>query len=228
VTGLVLLQGGGEFSLGCRAMDKAFLERTDAPVVVTALASAVGGQYRAASDNGVRHLRALGASDAVVAPDVRENTAEALAVLRGARTIVLPGGSPSRLLTSLSASPVGALIVDLVKDGGAVLGASAGAMLLGEWTLLPEKRGPVGLAVVRGLGIVPGVIVVPHWSGGSSRADWLRSIKDGVPAGVEVLGLPEESGVLVEDGVLTAVGQTPTTLVTQERDLPLGESWRVP
>jgi cyanophycinase-like exopeptidase len=227
VTGLVLLQGGGEFSLDCRAMDKAFLERTVGPVVVTALASELGGQYRAASDNGVRHLRALGA-EATVAPDVREHAAQALAVLRTARTIVLPGGSPSRLLTSLSSSPVGALIADLVADGGAVLGASAGAMVLAEWTVLPEKRGPAGLAVARGLGVVPGVIVVPHWSGGSSRADWLRSIKDAVPAGTEVLGLPEESGVLVEDGVLTSVGQTATTLVSQERDLPLGESWRVP
>jgi cyanophycinase-like exopeptidase len=228
VTGLVLLQGGGEFSLDCRAMDKAFLERTDGPVVVTALASELGRQYRAASENGLAHLRALGASGAVVAPDVREHSDEALAVLRQARVIVLPGGSPSRLLTSLSETPVGALVVELVADGGAVLGASAGAMLLGDWTVLPEQRGPTGLAVVRGLGVVPGVIVVPHWSGGSSRSDWLRAIKDGVPADVEVLGLPEESGVVVENGVLTSVGKTPTTLVSQKRDLPLGESWRVP
>ncbi len=227
MTGLVCLQGGGEFSAGCRGMDKAVLARVEGPVVVTALASEQGGQYQAAAGHGVAHLRALGA-DAVAAPDVREHPAEALAVLRTARLVVLPGGSPSRLLTALLSTPVGELLAALVADGGGLLGASAGAMVLGSWTVLPDRPGPGGLAVVEGLGIVPGVLVVPHWSGGSSRADWLRAVRDGTPAGLTVLGLPEESGVLVEDGELTALGQTPTTLVHQERELPLGQTWRLP
>ena len=222
------LQGGGEFSLGCRAMDKALLERADGPVVVTALAAQVGRDYRTATDDGVSHFRALGGSEVVAALDVRESPVEALAALRTARLLVIPGGSPSRLLTALSTSAVGALVADLLADGGTVLGASAGAMVLGTWTVLPDRRGPGAMAVAPGLGLVPGVLVVPHWSGGSSRGDWLRAIKDGVPEDITVLGLPEESGVFVEEGVLTAVGALPTRLVTEERDLPLGESWRVP
>jgi cyanophycinase-like exopeptidase len=221
----VLLEGGGEFSPGCRAMDKALLDRVDGPVVVTALAAEVGGDYRTATANGVSHFRALGASDVLAAPDVREDAAEALRVLRTARLLVLPGGSPSRLLTALVASPVGQLVRDLLEAGGSVMGASAGAMVLCPWTVLPDRRGPAGLAVARGLGVVPGVLVVPHWSGGSSRGDWLRAVKEGVPSDVHVLGLPEESGVLVEDGVLTAVGRLPTRLVGEDRDLPVGESW---
>jgi hypothetical protein len=107
------------------------------------------------------------------------------------------------------------------------MGASAGAMVLCAWTVLPDRRGPTGLAVAPGLGVVPGALVIPHWSGGSSRGDWLRAIKDSVPDDITVLGLPEESGVFVEDGVVTAVGQLPTRLWTEERDLPLGDSWRV-
>jgi cyanophycinase len=221
----VCLQGGGEFSPGCRAMDKALLERADGPVVITALAAESGHDYRIAVDNGVRHFRALGSSDVVAAPDVREQPSEALQVLRAARVVVLPGGSPARLLTALIASPVGRLVQDLLADGGAVMGASAGAMVLCDWTVLPERRGPTGLAVARGLGVVPGVVVVPHWSGGSSRRDWLRAISDGVPDEVHVLGLPEESGVFVDAGAFTTVGQAPTTIVDEERELPVGQSW---
>jgi len=206
-------------------MDKSLLEHVDGPIVVAALAAEVGSDYRTAAANGVAHFRALGASDVVAAPDVREEPPEALRVLRTARLLVLPGGSPSRLLTALTASPVGQLLRDLLEDGGSVMGASAGAMVLCPWTVLPDRRGPAGVGVARGLGLVPGVLVLPHWSGGSSRADWMRAVTEAVPADIRVLGLPEESGVLVEDGVLRAVGQLPTRLVREDRDLPVGESW---
>lgn len=221
----VCLQGGGEFGPGCRVMDKPLLDRADGPIVVTALAAEVGLDYRTASDNGVRHFRALGATDVVAAPDVREEPVEALRVLATARLLVLPGGSPSRLLTALTASPVGQLLADLLQSGGAVMGASAGAMVLCDWMVLPDRRGPQGMGLVRGVGLVPGLLVVPHWSGGSSRGDWLRAIKEGVPDDVHVLGLPEESGVVVGDRELTAVGKAATTMVRLERDLPVGETW---
>lgn len=207
-------------------MDKQLLERVDGPVVVTALAGAVGLDYRTATANGVSHFRAIGAAAVVGAPDVREQPAEALEVLRTARLLVLPGGSPSRLLTALQTTPVGRLVMDLLEAGGSVLGASAGAMVLCAWTVLPDRRGEQGrLGVARGLGVVPDLLVVPHWSGGSSRGDWLRTVREDVPAQVQVLGLPEESGVLVEEGRFTAVGQEATTMVSAARDLPLGESW---
>jgi cyanophycinase-like exopeptidase len=226
VTGLVCLQGGGEFSPGCRAMDLALLARVDGPVVVTALAGEVGRDYRTATANGVRHFRSLGA-DAVAAPDAREDPAGAVEALSAARLLVLPGGSPSRLLAALLGTPVGALVAALLADGGAVMGASAGAMVLCSWTVLPDRRGPGGPSVEAGLGLVEDLLVVPHWSGAPGRGDWLQAVEQGVPEGVHVLGLAEESGVMLEDGVITAVGQTRATLVGQQRDLPLGESWRV-
>ncbi len=221
------LQGGNEFAPGCRAMDTDLLRRAGGgPVVVTALAGAKGREYRTAGDNGVRHFRALGAADATVAPDVREDPDGALTALRTARLLVLPGGSPSRLLEALQSTPAGALLRELLDDGVVLMGSSAGAMVVCEWTVLPDRRGPKGTAVVRGLGLVPGLVVVPHWSGGSSRGEWLRAVDETVPSGVHVLGLPEESGVLVQDGELTAVGAGPTTVVTADRTLALGESWR--
>lgn len=222
---MLCLQGGAEFGEQCRAMDADLLVRAEGgPVVVSALAGAEGREYRVAGEHGVRHFSSLGAADVSVAPDVREDREAALAALRRARLLVLPGGSPSRLLDVLKATPVGDLVGELLADGVVVMGSSAGAMVLCAWTVLPDRRGPRGPAVVRGLGLVERLLVVPHWSGGSSRGEWLRAVDHAVPDDVQVVGLPEQSGVLVDGCALTAVGAQPTRLVTQERTLALGET----
>lgn len=223
-TGTVLLQGGGEFSPGCLPMDAELVGLVPGPVVVTALAGAPGREYDTANRNGVRHYRAAGADDVVAAPDVRSDPEGALAALSRARLLVLPGGSPARLLEALVSTPVGDLLRRLLAAGGGVMGSSAGAMVLGGWTVLPE-RGPV---VRPGLGVVPEVLVLPHWSGG--RADWLRAVDAAVPADTVVLGLPEESGVLVQGDAWTAVGRSPSRLLRPPAgsgaqdgvDLPVG------
>ncbi len=224
MTGPVCLQGGGEFSPGCRAMDAELVRRAGGRVVVSALAGTVGGDYRTATANGVRHFRAVGAADVVAAPDAREDPDGALVALASAQLLVLPGGSPSRLLSALQDTGAGQVVAERLDAGAVVMGSSAGAMVLGEWTVLPDRRGAAGMQVVRGLGLVPGVLVVPHWSGGSSRGDWLRAVEAGVPEDVVVLGIPEESGVLVDGNGLTAVGQAATTLVREQRRLELASA----
>ena len=224
---MLCLQGGAEFGPRCREMDAALLERADGgPVVVAALAGAPGAEYRTAGENGVRHFRALGARSAVVAPDAREDPGAALDALRTARLLVLPGGSPAGLLDALQSTPVGALVAELLADGAVVMGSSAGAMVLCEWTVLPDREGPHGPQVVRGLGLAPGLLVLPHWSGAGGRERWLQAVAQTVPAGVRALGLPEQSGVLVDDGALTAVGTSATWLVDEQRELPPGETRR--
>ena len=220
MSGLVCLQGGGEFSDGCREMDTLLLKRADGPVVVSALAGAVGREHDTANGNGVRHFRALGA-EVQAAPDVRTDPEGALAALRRARLLVLPGGSPSRLLGLLQTTGVGAVLRDLLASGGVVAGSSAGAMVLCGWTVRPD-RGP---DVVPGLGVVPGALVLPHWSGG--RSDWLSAVRAAVPAATLLLGIPEESGVLVDGPTLTGVGQAATALLGQDAVIGVGTSVRV-
>lgn len=217
MTGTVCLQGGGEFSAACRPMDAALVARAGGPVVVTALAGSPGLDYRTATANGVRHFEALGARQVVAAPDVREDPGGALAALRTARLLVLPGGSPARLLDALQSTAAGEVVSQLLVADGVVMGASAGAMVLCDWTVLPDR----GMQVVPGLGLVPDVVVVPHWSGG--RSDWLLAVDGAVPAGVSILGLPEESGVVVRGGQLRAVGRFATHLIREGRDLPVGQ-----
>jgi cyanophycinase-like exopeptidase len=226
VTGTVCLQGGGEFSTACRDMDAELVRLAGGRVVVTALAGQPGRDYDTATANGVRHFRALGASEVVAAADARHDPTGAVEAMRGARLIVLPGGSPSRLLTALRVTPVGALVAALIEDDGVVMGASAGAMVLCPWTVLPDHRTGGRFAVEPGLGLVGDLLVVPHWSGG--RADWLRSIESVAPATTCVLGIPEASGVLVQGKVVTAVGTAPTRLLREGREVAPGDTWRLP
>ena len=226
---MICLQGGAEFGPGGREMDGDLLRRAGGgPVVITALAGAPGREYRTAGDNGIRHFRGLGGQDVTVAPDAREDRQGALAALRAARLLVLPGGSPSRLLDALRSTGVGDLVAERLADGAVVMGSSAGAMVLCAWTVLPDRPGPSGgPAVEPGLGLVPDLLVLPHWSGPRGREPWLRAVDRAVPAGLPVLGLPEESGVLVEDGQLTAVGSAPTAVVSDGSELALGSTRRL-
>lgn len=220
------LQGGGEFSPACRDMDADLLRRAGGRVVVTALACSVGDDYRTATAHGVRHFRELGATDVVGAPDAREDAGKALAVIRTARLLVLPGGSPARLLEALEQVGAAGLIADLVADGVVVMGASAGAMVLCAWTVLPDRPSADGSpAVVPGLGLVPSTVVVPHWSPDADRPDWSAAIRRTAPPGTTVLGLAEESGVLVEGSTWTPVGRSPARLLDEPRELPLEQPW---
>ena len=227
MTGTICLQGGGEFSTGCREMDADLIRRAGGRIVVTALAGTKGADYRSATERGVQHFRDLGARDVVAAPDVRENLAGALTVLETARLIVLPGGSPSRLLAALTSTPVGQAIADLLAEEGVVMGASAGAMVLGTWTVLPDAAD--GMALANGLGLVGDLLVIPHWTGEAGRQDWLQLPQSKIPDTV-ILGIPEESGILLQDGVLTAVGRSGTTVLDmqaaqQRREFLPGQTW---
>lgn len=208
MSALLCLQGGAEFQPDCRPLDSAVLARLGSPrVVVTALAGAIGRDYATATANGVRWWQGLGAA-AEGAPDARTDEAAALAVLATADLVVLPGGSPSRLRSALLDTGVGALVSRRWRAGEcAVLGASAGAMLICSHTVLPDAS---GRPVVSGLGLLPRSLVLPHWTG---RSGWLAGVVASVPADTRVLGLPECSGIVVEGESWTALGTTASELV---------------
>lgn len=219
MAGLVCLQGGGEFSPACRDMDATLLGRAPGPVAVLALASRPGAEHDRAAAHGVSHFRRLGA-EAFAVPDPRQPGAregDAARALEAAGLVVLPGGSPSRLREALLATGLDEVLRGHVAAGGAVMGASAGAMVLGSWTVLPEE----GPSLAPGLGLAKGVVVVPHWHG--ARDDWLAVIGEGL-----VLGLPEESGVLIEHGQMTAVGVRDVRMIREEADLGVGHTQPAP
>lgn len=202
--GLICLQGGDEFTPACRAMDTTLLDAAHGgPVAILPLASAPGYEYDSAAADAVRHFTGLGATHVTVADPAAPHEAAATAAL-----LVLPGGSPRRLRDAVYGTPVGEAIRDAADDPDrVVMGASAGAMLLCAWTVLPEN----GLTVAEGLGVIADFGVVPHYAG--PRPPWETALLD---KGVDVLGIPEWGGVLIDGADVTAVGAEAATLVTDE------------
>jgi cyanophycinase len=213
-TGTICLQGGNELTDDCRAMDRQLLSLAPGgPVVVVPLASDRGTDYSRTAANASRYYADLGA-EVVVPADPRRDPDEATRALATAGQIVLTGGSPRRLRDALVDTGLDELIRARWRSGALVMGSSAGAMVACATTLLPQWRGNPQTGP--GLGLVTGHIVVPHYDG--KRSAWVRAGLDVEPA---VLGIPECSGVLVDGGRLTAVGVTPSTLITATEEVVL-------
>jgi cyanophycinase-like exopeptidase len=214
---VLCLQGGAEFSPSCVPMDKAVLALAPGPVVVLCSAAAQGREYGQAGANAVAYYAGLGAS-VTVAPDPREDLLGAVEAIRTAGLLVLPGGSPARLVEALVGTPLGAAVAAVP----AISGASAGAMVLCATTVLPDiAEHPL----VPGCGLVPDSLVIPHFSG-SLRWFEPADLSDIGPR--LVLGLPECSGLVVSGGVFTVVGVRATTVYERgvRRVVPVGEGWK--
>lgn len=189
-------------------MDTSVLERSPAgEVVVLAGAAAQGREYDIASRNAVAYYSQLGRRPVEIAPDPRSDRVGCLAALEGAAIVVLPGGSPRRLLDVLVGDCARAL-KELHARGGTISGASAGAMVLCARTMIP------GGGLTAGLGFVPGV-AIPHFDGSNW---WNLDLAPGLPR----WGLPECGGIFYRDGAAEAVGSAGAQVLIDGHVTPVG------
>lgn len=207
--GPLLLQGGAEMRPGSRDMDLAFFGLAgEGPLVVLLGAATPGADHARSARRALRYHEDLGTGrDVSVAPHPEDDLDGCLAAVSDAAVVVLPGGSPVRLLDGLrlAGGRLGDLLVSRHRTGAALSGSSAGAMVLCARAAQPDRRprdGGAGLVVEDGLGLVPGLAVVHDDGSGDGR--W-RDPAD--PAGVR-WGLPEQGGLLVHEGTARAVGPT--------------------
>lgn len=216
--GGLCLQGGAEFGPRCVPMDTEVLRRAGpGPVVLAPLAAAPGRDYATAAHRGVQWYRTLGAPDVRAAPDVRQDAAAGFAACSAARLLVLPGGSPRRLLAALTGTRAGEALRAVLGGGGVISGASAGAMVLCSLIYLPETG--TGAA---GLGLVDRSIALPHFRG---DLGWAR--RAGAGPATRILGLPEQSGLWADAAGLTGLGADPVTVRVGRRTHLLGPGDRL-
>lgn len=198
MTGQICVQGGNEFTEACRVMDAAWVRRVGpGPALVLPLACATGTEYRVAGTNGHDYLRSLGLPDVAVAPEPGVQLDRVVHAIVTARTVVIPGGSPARIHRRVVGTALGAALRAHIAGGGALVGASAGAMVLASWMILPGQDDDVH----PGLGLVPDVLVLPHFRmdvNGDGSVGAVTRVRRGLPDDVDVLGLPECSGVLYD------------------------------
>jgi cyanophycinase len=112
----------------------------------------------------------------------------------GAGLVYLSGGSPTWCAATLRGTAVWAAAVEAWRGGAALAGCSAGAMSLTDW--VPDVRHPTRSAEV-GLGVVPGLRVIPHFD---RFAGWMPDLVGRYlarsPDGVEVVGVDEDTALV--------------------------------
>jgi len=198
-------------------VDRELLRHTrGSPTKVAIVPTAAGLETSVASwiRDGVAQFGALGCEAYGVHAIDRSGVedAEHVSLIDAADLVYLSGGSPGYLVETFRESAVWAAIARNWRRGGALAGSSAGAMALGEWTLV-RREGQVGRMPAfwePGLGLMPGVGVIPHYDRfGPERTR--ERVRD-APAGLTVLGIDEDTVILKVGGVSRVLGRATVTV----------------
>jgi cyanophycinase len=215
------LVGGEEFRSGCEEMDIAIMKasgQNPARVLIIPTA-AVTGPAKAAND-GVTHFAKLGGDSSLLMVLDRSQSDDPSFAQLGPQADLVPGvvyftgGNPDHLLTTLRDSQLLRNIMDAVAEGSVLAGSSAGAMVMGSLMRRPRSGG-----WIEGLGIVPGVAVLPHHER-SDPKETSRQLQTQVPADITVLGIDARSGCLGRPGAWRTVGAGNVTVYR-------GSDWQV-
>jgi cyanophycinase-like exopeptidase len=209
------LVGSGEFTPAMADIDREILATLPRHPRVAILPTAAGGEnpddwaYR-----GVEHFTRLGARSVALMvlnwshAEDPQNVKE----VESCDLVYFSGGKPARLLAALEGSPLWRGVLLARQRGGWIVGASAGAMVLGDWTLVHAPGSGMGTPTVWtiGLGILQGIAVVPHYDRWTEADDLAREIE----GSCTVFGIAEDSAVLLDEGHGRTLGARPSCIRT--------------
>lgn len=204
--GPVALVGGGEFLPPARDLDAWLLARAGTRTVTVLPTAAARERPGMAVATARRHFEALGAEvDAAMVLDRRDagepGTGDRLAA---SRFLYLAGGDPRHLAATLRDTPAWEGILAALASGAVLAGSSAGAMVLCDRMLVPGSDG-----TETGLGLLPGMVVIPHHERWSDRVPGMVRALDG--SGSVVLGIDEATGLVLEEGGARVLGARSVT-----------------
>jgi cyanophycinase len=204
--GALALVGSGEYLPYMAETDRFLLDTLGGPaaarVVVIPTASALElGMPERWNNMGVAHFRALGAQATPVMLLTRDDAQDerVLADLRGADLYYFSGGNPEHVIETLRDTPAWQIIHAGYTAGAVLAGCSAGAMMLGGYTLSVR-------AVMRGqpprwlpaLGVAPGIVLMPHLDrvADFAGAEMFRAIHSSAPPGTTLVGVDEDTALV--------------------------------
>ena len=215
-TGFLALVGGDEFKPGNEAHDRLLVEHRGPGLAYVVPTAAARQRPDLAVVTAQRWFKGLGL-DVVELPVLKRSDAMSATNVELAEQgglFYLTGGDPGLVVDVLRESPVWRAIMAAWRRGAALAGSSAGAMALGEWTLI--RKAYPGHAARRGkpaLDLVPRVAVAPHFETFGHR--WVDSVLVEPPAeDVLLVGIDERSAALWDGHAWTAHGPGVVTIVT--------------
>jgi cyanophycinase len=156
---------------------------------------------------------------------------EALATqAAGGSFFYLVGGDPGHTASTLRETPVWRAIVAAWRGGAALAGSSAGAMAMGEWTLIRDRfKGDSRRLYRPALGLLQPLAVLPHFETFGHR--WADSALERAPTEDTILlGIDERSAAVWDGRAWTAHGPGSVTVIRgeQRKVSPSGSSIDLP
>lgn len=232
MVGPLALVGGDELNPGNEAQDALLA------------AAAAGGPAYVVATAAARHRPELAVAHArdwfarfdldVVELPVRNRTQarsrETAELAANGRFFYLVGGDPGIVPDVLRDSPVWLAIVSAWRSGAALAGSSAGAMAMGQWTLIRGRYpGDRRRRYRDALALVPGIAVLPHYA--TFGHEWVTSALEGRPSeDVTLLGIDERTAAVWSDDAWRVMGDGEVAVITTtgEGAFRSGEAFDLP
>jgi cyanophycinase len=151
---------------------------------------------------GLSHFKQLGVSDIRATRIIDRDSAaspEQLALLRDADFYYYSGGNPQHTIDTMHDSLAWEIIYSAYQHGAVLAGCSAGAMALGAYTISIRQMMSGGQPdLVPSLGVVPNVIVFPHFDRMSNFIDsaTFQTLLSTLPEGIVVVGVDENTALV--------------------------------
>ncbi len=206
--GTIALVGSGEYTAAMDGTDRYLLETiggpTAAQVVIMATASGLEDPSSPArwTQMGLEHFERLGATVAPAQILQREDAQDSqwLPLLEQANFYYFSGGNPQHLIETLRDTPAWEIIQRNWQNGAVLAGCSAGAMALGGYTAnIRSVMSGSGPSWSPALGVLPGIITIPHFDRMASFAGpaVFEKMLSTVPSGLTVVGVDEDSALVL-------------------------------
>ncbi len=130
--------------------------------------------------------------------------------------VYIGGGNTFKLLKKIRESRFDRKLLDYHAAGGTIYGGSAGAMIWGRDISIglicsDVDVNEVGLTDTRGFDVLKGMDVQCHYRSDELEVNWRYVAQNGR----NVVALPNESGLLLENGKITVLGTKPVSLITK-------------
>lgn len=179
---------------------------------------------------GVEQAHRIGVTPVTVPVATREDASDPAIVdlIEGAGLIYLSGGNPNFLAETLLDTPLWAAIQTQWRNGAALAGCSAGAMVMAAW--VPTIRHP-RQGGTPGLSLLPHLRVIPHFDAFVQRMpDMVTRFLAGHDHAVTVVGVDENTALVGGPEEWVVQGQSSAWILhgKERQEFRAGESLRSP
>lgn len=191
--GPIALVGGNEFLPPARELDEFLLKLAGVKEVAVVPTAAALMNPEKSIATARRHFKHLGAkvTQVMVLNQKDSQNPRYAEQVRESAFIYISGGNPRRTAKIFRGSPFWDAVLDANSDGAVLGGSSAGAMILCKRMLVPKWK-----KAEEGLGLLTGVLVLPHHDAWIRRAH--KVTRSESVMNLDVIGIDECTGLVIE------------------------------